>query len=232
MPIEGGWRLALPPGSRGQYRLAQLDDYTALPRRAFPHETLRLQLRARASSASITGTWGFGVWNDPFGLNLGGTRRSLRLPALPNAAWYFHASNESHLSFRDNTPGSGFLVQAFRSPRFDARLLRAAAWYLFSRRRARHVLQTVIDEDTIRLYTDVSDWHTYVLEWTGSGVRCAVDGAEVLHTPVSPRPPLGIVIWIDNQYAALTRAGRLGFGVLESPEGHWVEVRDVVAAHP
>ncbi len=32
---------------------------------------IRLSLSARTSSNSIPGTWGFGLWNDPFGLSLG-----------------------------------------------------------------------------------------------------------------------------------------------------------------
>jgi hypothetical protein len=44
---------------------------------------------------------------------------------------------------------------------------------------------------------------------------------------VSPRPPLGLVIWIDNQYAAFTPNGRIGFGVLENPEPAWLELKEI-----
>jgi hypothetical protein len=91
----GAWRLGIPPGLAGQYRLAQLDDYRRLPRRAFLwHPPLSLSLSARASHASIPGTWGFGLWNDPFGLAFlqGG---GVRTPALPNAAWFFIASPQN-----------------------------------------------------------------------------------------------------------------------------------------
>src|SRR5262245_12963203 len=79
--------LSIPAGSADQYRLAQLDDYTKAPRSRFPLRVpLSLSLSARVSSNSIPGTWGFGLWNDPFGLSLGFGGNPLRLPALPNAA--------------------------------------------------------------------------------------------------------------------------------------------------
>jgi hypothetical protein len=77
------WRLEIPAGPAGQYRLAQLDDYAHLPRGAFPwHPPLTLSLRGCASAVDLPGTWGFGLWNDPFGLAFvkGG---GLRLPSLP-----------------------------------------------------------------------------------------------------------------------------------------------------
>src|SRR6187431_728447 len=84
------YRLSIPSGKADQYRLAQLDDYTQTPRSRFPLRfPLSLSLSARTSSDSITGTWGFGLWNDPFGLSLGFGGNPFRLPALPNAIWFF-----------------------------------------------------------------------------------------------------------------------------------------------
>jgi hypothetical protein len=54
-----------------------------------------------------------------------------------------------------------------------------------------------------------------------------VDDVQVFESPVSPHPPLGLVIWIDNQYAAFTLEGKIGFGVLENPEPAWLEIKDV-----
>ena len=97
----GKYRLVIPAGSATQYRLAQLDDYAKIPRSRFPLRfPLTLNLSARVSSEFIPGTWGFGFWNDPFGLSLGFGGNPFRLPALPNAAWFFGASEESYLSFR------------------------------------------------------------------------------------------------------------------------------------
>src|SRR6266545_7048396 len=94
--------LSIPSGKADGYRLAQLDDYAKLRRMDFPLRfPLGLGLLARTSSNSIHGTWGFGLWNDPFGLSLGFGGNPFRLPALPNAAWFFGASEENYLSFKE-----------------------------------------------------------------------------------------------------------------------------------
>ncbi len=123
LDAAGGWRLSLPPGPAGQYRWAQLDDYIPLPRRRFLWTPpVRLSLEARVSAPGLPGTWGFGFWNDPFqaSLGLGGTAR--RLPALPNAAWFFYASPPNFLAFRDDLPAQGLLAATFRLPLLPAPL--------------------------------------------------------------------------------------------------------------
>jgi hypothetical protein len=222
------YRLRVPKGSADRYRLAQLDDYTKIGRGRFPLRwPLTLTLSARASSNSIPGTWGFGLWNDPFGLSLGFGGNPFRLPALPNAAWFFGASAESYLSFRDDKPAQGFLAQSFRSPAFHPWLIPAGLSLPFSRRATRRMMSSVIGEDGVRLSVDVAQWHHYRLEWRENQISFAVDDAQVLESPVSPHPPLGLVIWIDNQYAAFTPGGKIGFGVLENPEPVWLEISDV-----
>src|SRR5512133_3356998 len=123
-PIAGGWRLQIPKGPAGIYRLAQLDDYATLPRSRFALRTsASLRLRCRVSEPNLAGTWGFGFWNDPFALSFGLQGMAQRLPVLPNACWFFHASAENHLSFSDSLPGSGFLAQCFRSAKIPPLLL-------------------------------------------------------------------------------------------------------------
>ena len=251
--------LAIPAGKGDKYRLAQLDDYAQLARRYFPRRSpVRLSLLARTSSNSIPGTWGFGVWNDPFGLSLGFGGNQFRLPALPNAAWFFCASEENYLSFKEtrhpSTPtrsaqdgsvaANGFLVQTFRSPRFDLQLIPAGLALPFSQRKTRQLLGKVIEEDGIRLWTpaasrripepvpgrqrvDPTQWHRYQLCWHERRVNFTVDDVVVFESPVSPRGPLGLVIWIDNQYAAFTPEGKIRFGVLENPEPAWLEVKEI-----
>ena len=77
------------------------------------------------------------------------------------------------------------------------------------------------------LSVDPSQWHGYRLEWSQKRVSFEVDNVPVFESQVSPHPPLGVVIWIDNQYAAFTPEGKIGFGVLENPEPAWVEIKDV-----
>ena len=235
-PMPNGYRLSIPDGDNRRYRVAQFDDYAKSARKDFPHRhSLSLNLRARASAASLPGTWGFGLWNDPFafalgtpfGLSIGFGGNPLRIPALPNATWFFHASNENYLSFGEK-PGNGFLAQVFCSPVFPlSPLVKVGATLPFSRVRARALMGKIVEEDGVRLEVDVSAWHTYRLEW--SPVRSAfwVDEALVLETPVSPHPPLGLVIWIDNQYAAWHPDGKIGFGVLENTEPAWLEIADL-----
>jgi hypothetical protein len=219
-----GWRLSIPGGPASEYRWAQLDDYRSLPRRSFLWRApFALELRARVSDRNLPGTWGFGLWNDPFtaGLGVGGTHS--RLPALPNAAWFFHASAPNHLAFHDTHPAQGFLAATFSSPPLPSPLLGlglplapllavpAAARLL------RRMLGLLINEDALRLEHDVTGWHSYRLEWQRQSCRFLVDGRTVLNTHVAPRGPLGLVLWIDNQYAAFPPEGRLRSGQLENP---------------
>ena len=246
LPDNGGkaYRLSIPAGKTGQYRLAQLDDYPQLRRRHFPWRfPVSFRLSARASSSSIPGTWGFGLWNDPFGLSLGFGGIPWRLPSLPNAVWFFGASKESYLSFasgldtwrrgattrpaRREVEANGFLAQVFRSPRFHPSLIPAGVALPFSRRKTRQLLGKVIDEDGVALSLDVTQWHRYRLDWRETGVSFDVDEVRVFESSVSPHPPLGLVIWIDNQYAAFTPEGKIGFGVLENPEPAWLEIKEI-----
>lgn len=244
-PIENGWRLGIQKGDSLHYRDAQLDDYFRLPRHQFPHRTLALSLRARASSSSIPGTWGFGLWNDPFGMSLGFGGNPFRLPALPNAVWFFSASEQNYLSFTGDKPAQGFIAQTFRAPKFHPLLIPAGLVFPFSRKVARKILSKVIDEDSITLWkpsdksmqerapalqsrgVDVTQWHGYRFEWSLKRVLFYVDDVQVLDSPVSPKPPLGLIIWIDNQYAAFTPQGKIGFGVLENTEPAWIEITDL-----
>jgi len=223
------YRLMIPAGPATAYRLAQAYDYAKIPRSRFSlRAPLRLSLEARTSSNSIPGTWGFGLWNDPFGLSFGFGGNPLRLPALPNAAWFFGASEENYLSFKSGqTHANGFIAQTFRSPKFHPLLIPAGLALPFSRKATRQLLGKVIGEDGIGLSADITQWHRYSLEWRETGVSFDVDDLRVLESPVSPNPPLGLVIWIDNQYAAFTPEGKIGFGVLKNPEPAWLEIKEI-----
>jgi hypothetical protein len=253
-------RLYLPAGKAGQYRLAQLDDHAKSARRHFPHRPpIRLTLMGRTSAKTIPGTWGFGFWNYPFGVSLGFSVDGFRLPALPNAVWFFNASKENYLSFQEPPPTSpennaanGLLAQVFRSPHFDLRLIPAALAFPFSHSTTRRLLGKVIREDGVQLRRPAADrhnqesvspphqvdiparhrvdptqWHRYQIDWHEGRVSFQVDDIVALETPVSPHPPLGLVIWIDNQYAAFTPEGKIGFGVLANPEPAWLEVKEI-----
>lgn len=238
---DSGYLLQIPEGDDSAYRFAQIDDYFGLPRRKFPHHSLTLSLRAKTSAFPLPGTWGFGLWNDPFGMSLGFGGRRWQLPALPNAAWFFGASQENHLSFSDK-PAQGFLAQSFCSPKFHPLLIPAGLVFPFSRKAMRRLLGKIIMESASLLAhpqeqaqqqavglqsVDPTQWHAYRLEWSQRGVAWYVDDAQVFESSVSPNPPLGLVIWIDNQFASFTPDGKIGFGVLENPEPAWLEIADL-----
>ena len=264
--IENGWRLEIPAGPAGKYRLAQLDNYRkSLPLSA--PSTLRLCCRvsppfhppifAQSNSApeenkagrkwgergGLPGTWGFGFWNDPFTLSLGlqGTKR--RLPVLPNAGWFFHASKANHLSLRPPAPAGGpqggfpaqgFLAQSFSSPKIPSLLLAPGLLTLPllgwkpSAKWIRAIAGKIIHEDAARLELDVTQWHEYQLKWSSDRVEYFVDGQTVFETAVSPKGPLGLVIWIDNQFASFTPDGQIKAGTEANPVPAWMEITDVV----
>ena len=233
------WHLELPTGPRSRYRLAQLDDYHAVPRSRFPwHPPFRLSLRGRASAQDLPGTWGFGLWNDPFSLSLGLGGASQRFPALPNAAWFFYASPPNYLSFRNDLPAQGFLAATFRSPKLPAPLLALASPLLapavlpIGAQLIRWLLRQIIHQDAALIQADVIAWHTYTLDWQPQQVTLSIDGLFILTTPIVPHPPLSLVIWIDNQFAALPPKGRLSYGALPNPEPAWIEVELIALTQP
>lgn len=233
--VEGeGWRLSIPGGPGGVYRLAQLDDYAGQARRQFAWRApVDLSVRMRASAANLPGTWGFGLWNDPFSMGVlaGQGRRlgSLRLPAAPNTAWFFFASPENYLALGRHAPGHGAMAAVFRSPPCPSAWMIAgapAAPLLLSRagvRLLRWVGRAVLGQVGAALHHDPTGWHTYRIQ-IGAGSRFWVDDALALDTPVQPRGPLGLVIWIDNQFMALPPSGKAAYGWLETCEA-WVEVQ-------
>jgi hypothetical protein len=227
------WHLEIPPGEAGVYRLAQLDDYHNRARRNLPWRApLGLSLDARVSAESLPGTWGFGLWNDPFGLSLGFGATSGRVPALPNAIWFFHASPPNYLSFRDDQPAQGFLAGTFASPRWPALmlvpgLLMAPLLALRPMARGlRRLASRIIKEQSSLVSIDVTQWNTYRLDWSRNHAVLWVNDSIVLDAPVTPHGPLGLVLWIDNQYAAFTPEGRLGFGTLANPPA-WLELKNI-----
>lgn len=228
----GKGTLRLPSGSRGQYRLAQWEDEHDRARNHYPWQPrLPFSVCARASHAVIPGTWGFGLWNVPLSLSLGFGSKQV-LPALPNAVWYFFASPENYLSLRDDLPGNGMLAATFRAPNLSPLLLAPGALaipLLFFRptaRLLRRVAARIVQQDAAALSLDPTEWHRYAFDWQFDQVTFRVDGEVVFETFISPRGPLSLVIWVDNQFAAWEPDGRLRWGLLEGEEVY-VEIEDL-----
>ena len=236
---HGIWNLEIPPGPEGRYRLAQLDDYSPLPRVNFPwNPPVTLSLQARVSNPDIPGTWGFGFWNDPFSLSLGFGGGSRRFPALPNAAWFFFASQQNYLSFRDDLPANGLLAATFRSPIWPPPVLALGVPALpfllwrYSARMLRRLASRIIQQDAAHIGMDVTQWRHYRLNWQGERVNFWVDETKVFETPIAPRSPLGFVLWIDNQYAAFPPHGGLKYGTLAAEDVYQLEIREMQIKKP
>ena len=103
----------LPPVPAG-YADAQFDDYAGDGSGLWGwghgrfrwHPGLTLSLRARFSHEAdrLVGTAGFGFWNSPFG------DPSVPRPALPQATWFFFASEPSNLPLPLEGPGRGWFA--------------------------------------------------------------------------------------------------------------------------
>jgi hypothetical protein len=228
--VEGARiRLTLPATPAG-YADAQLDDYQGLPRQAFPRRPpLRLSLEARASHPTPAGTLGFGFWNDPFAFGLGGGVR--RLPAAPRALWFFYGSPPNQLAFAREAAGQGWLAASLEGPSLpDALLLPLAVGaFALSRlplggRLAAGAIQRVVKAAEVSLAQQLDAWHRYELDWGATEAQFWVDEQLVLRT-APPRPPLGFVAWIDNQFAALSPERGIRFGVLPTAEPQWLDIR-------
>jgi len=229
--------LIIPAGSGKTYSCAQLDDYHLLNRNQFPHTAdIYLSLEARVSEKNIPGTWGFGFWNDPFQVNLGVKGAGRRIPSLPNTAWYFYASKENYLAFSNHHPATGMLAATFRSPQLPIWLFAGAIMFLpllvipITARIVRKFLSRIIQEDAVLLTHDVTIWNQYVLLWRSNKVDFLINGKQQWSTTVVPQGRLGLVIWIDNQYAAFPPNGRIKMGVLPSTISHWMEVKNIQMA--
>lgn len=229
-----GYHLSLGELDKPAYALAQVDDYMDLPRDQFPHTPgMALNLEARLSSQSMLGTWGFGLWNDPFGIGIGGVGRSRLLPVLPNAAWFFYGSGENYLTLREDQPVNGFHTKTFRSPLlpslttlFAIPFIPMALWRT-ARRYLRLLGRVFVKEDGMNLDFDVETWHVYRIFWNESQVSFLVDNSPVFSTNIIPRGKLGIVIWIDNQYFRFDRSGKFDFGYLKVNKPQWMEIRSL-----
>jgi hypothetical protein len=228
------WKLTMPEGLRGPYRWAQIDDHLHCKRSELPWQPpVRLELRARVSSPDIRGTWGFGFWNDPFSMSFRVGGAAQRLPALPNAAWFFNASPPNYLAFHNDHPAQGFLAATFRSPLIPSALLIPGAIFAPllllrpSARLLRWAAGLLIQESGVNVPVDVTGWHDYRLDWLDECVRFLVDGKQLYETRVTPKGRMGLVIWVDNQFAAFPPSGQLAMGTLGNQEETWMEVDQI-----
>lgn len=228
----GCFRLSIPAGDDRQYRCAQLDDYIHLPRQNFPWKAVqqpKFTVRMRVSAAELPGTWGFGLWNDPFGLTFATRGRARRLPTLPQTAWFFYASPHNHLALHDNHPASGFLAATFASKRIPPPLIALGLpvlpllFWQPAARLLRSFMRRFVQESAALVPGDVTAWRACRIEFCANQVLFSLDDQPIAASQIIPRGPLGFVLWIDNQFAAFPSDGRVSMGALANPAA-WLEV--------
>jgi hypothetical protein len=215
-----------------EYTNAQIDDYQGLPRRDFPwRPPLRLTVRARFSHPydtapkGLSGTAGFGFWNDPFLM----TER--RLPTLPRALWFFYGSPPSDMKLDLGVPGDGWkaaTIDALHPIAFLLAPLAVPAAVLMNVPRFYRALwpplQRALKVREATADVPMTAWHTYVIQWGPKRAVFSIDGESVLESAPSPRGPLGFVMWLDNQYMIAKPWGRFGWGLLAAPGRQWLEI--------
>jgi len=221
--------------SAHRYTDAQIDDYQGLPRRRFLwRPPLRLTVRARYSheAGELSGTAGFGFWNDPFMMT------GRRMPALPRAIWFFYASAPSDMKLDLHTPGHGWKAATLDAMQLPFILLAATAPLAVPLMNIGPLYralwpagQRAIGVSEAPLEASMTEWHTYVIEWGTQAALFTVDGERVLEAAPSPGGPLGFVMWLDNQYAVVKPWGRFRVGLLEAPGRQWMEV-DTLTIEP
>jgi hypothetical protein len=214
--------------SARRYTNAQIDDYQGLPRsRLHWRPPLRMSVRARFShnAGELLGTAGFGFWNDPFMMT--GRRR----PALPRVVWFFYASPPSNMKLDLHTPGHGWKAATLDAVRMPFLLLAPTAPLAIPLMNVKPLYrflwpmaQRALGVSEAALEVPMTEWHTYVIEWGMERACFSVDGEPVLESESSPQGPLGLVMWLDNQYAVVTPWGRIGYGLLDSSDRQWMEV--------
>jgi len=189
-----------------------------------------LTVRARFShpAGQLRGTAGFGFWNDPFMMT--GARR----PTLPRAIWFFYSSPPSNMQLALDVPGHGWkaaTIDAWRLPFF---LLAPSAPVAMPLMRIRSLYRTLwpLAQRTIGvseklLGVEMTEWHTYKIEWGVKTARFTVDEVLILTCTTPPRGPLGLVIWLDNQAMVVTPWGQFRHTLVASSVQQWMEVAEV-----
>lgn len=219
-------RLAIDATVAGRYTNAQLDDYHQANRFIW-RPPLHLTAVARFGSVgdTLTGTAGFGFWNDPLGMT---GRVRLR---MPQSVWFFFAGGPNHLPLVLGDPGRGWRAAALNAATLQAGLTLPIAPFLVLMLRVRPLqqplwrwLQRVLRLAGYGLDAErMGEWHRYEVMWQADTVGFAVDGHEVGEANVRVKGPLGLVMWIDNQFLVATPQGNLAHGTVETP-GQWLEL--------
>lgn len=229
--VATGLRLLLPHALADRYADAQLDDFHGRARAAYrwrPPLTLSLRARFSHGAGGWPGTAGFGFWNAPFATEMASP---LALRA-PSALWFFVAGPPTRLAFapRPGWQGRGAFAQsvalevAAGLPGLALGAKLAALIYLRSTRALlpRRLRARVAEQPLLAL--DITAWHDYQIAWERDHATLAVDGETVLTSSAPSAGPLALVVWVDNQWAALGPPTGYRGGLHAFTEPHWLEL--------
>jgi hypothetical protein len=193
---------------------------------------VNLSLEARASGAGAVGTLGFGFWNDPFPSFAGEAGARRLLPASPQVLWFFSSSPPSDLPFSREGAGAGWRAASLRTPALPGMLvaaLGAASFAALSLRPTRRILislaWTLVNGAQSAPIEGIEEWRRYEIDWSEGRARFSVDGATVLDSSTPPTDALGLVLWIDNQWATFSTEKGLRFGIRPLAAGASLELR-------
>lgn len=227
----GSLRLVNTDTVATHYTDAQIDDYQDLARRDFLwRPPLQMTVRARFShpAGELKGTAGFGFWNDPFMMT------GWRWPALPRVVWFFYSSPPSNMKLDLNTPGPGWkagTLDALHWPFFALLPTAPLAVPLMNIGPLYRIFwpigQKAINVSEALVPFEMTEWHTYIIDWQPKTAHFSVDGQTILNCPTSPRGRLGFVLWLDNQYMLATPWGSFKYGLLAAPGRQWLEVNQL-----
>jgi hypothetical protein len=156
---------------------------------------------------------------------------SLRVPALPRAIWFFYASPPSNMKLDLKTPGWGWKAATIDAARIPFLLLAPAAPLALPLmripllyRKLWPIAQRAMQVSERGIDVAMCDWHIYTLDWGTRVAHFSVDGRPILICDTPPAGPLGLVIWIDNQFMQVTPQGRIRHGLLGRPGRQWLEL--------
>jgi hypothetical protein len=225
----------LPENITKSYSNSQLDDYRTLSRGDFKWSPpLKMSLDAifeiteNKDGSKLTGTSGFGFWNDPFMMT------GLRWPTLPKALWFFYSSSESELYLNEASKGNywrAMSLDAHHFKFFSILPLLSLSFPLFNITKFREwmwpkVRKLFKGEEKI-IKTNQFDWHKYEIQWEKDYVTFSIDNKQLYRTEYSPKGPLGLVIWMDNQYLKIKPTGKIAFGSIQQQNSQKMLIKNL-----
>ena len=90
----------------------------------------------------------------------------------------------------------------------------------------RRILKRYIKENATQIRKEWVEWHHFEIAWLTDKVSFSIDGNICHESQIFPQGKLGLVIWIDNQYARFAPGESLKFGSLETLYETSMEIKD------